>query len=57
MRLIRPKAMPAKVGLSLSTIWRMEKAGLFPRRRKLSPGAVGWLESEINEWLQSRKAV
>jgi len=34
---------------------RLEKAGQFPRRVKLTPnGRVGWLESEIQEWLHSR---
>lgn len=40
--------------LSKTTRWRLEKKGHFPKRRKLSPNAVGWLENEINDWLQSR---
>lgn len=57
MRFIRPKQMPSKVGLSLVTIWRMEKAGLFPKRRKISAGAVGWIESEVDAWAESREAL
>jgi predicted DNA-binding transcriptional regulator AlpA len=43
------------------TLWRWEKAGLFPRRVKLSAaggrfGRVGWLESEVNAWLEQRAA-
>lgn len=42
-------------GLSKSTIWRKEKEGTFPKRRKLSANSVGWLRSEINAWLTSRE--
>jgi len=41
-------------GLSHVTQWRMEKRGEFPLRRQISPGRVGWLESEILAWIESR---
>ena len=41
-------------GLSKSTRWRLENAGKFPKRRQLSANAVGWLASEIEEWVMSR---
>jgi prophage regulatory protein len=44
-------------GLCYSTIWNMEKKGQFPARRKLSAGRVGWLRSEVEEWIQGRAAV
>jgi prophage regulatory protein len=43
-------------GLSRSTRWRLERAGNFPRRRKISPGATGWLASEIAAWVAERAA-
>ena len=43
--------------LSKTTRWRLEKNGHFPKRRQLSLNAVGWLENEINDWLQSRALV
>jgi prophage regulatory protein len=36
------------VDYSYCHLYRLERAGLFPKRRKLGPGRVGWLESEIN---------
>jgi prophage regulatory protein len=36
------------------TMWREELAGRFPKRRKLTKRSVGWLESEILEWMISR---
>lgn len=41
-------------GLSRTTRWRLETRGKFPRRRKLSDNAVGWLLSEVLEWRASR---
>jgi prophage regulatory protein len=39
-----------------STIYRKMRAGEFPKQIKLSTQSVGWLESEINDWIQSRIA-
>jgi prophage regulatory protein len=38
-------------GLSRSTRWRLERDGMFPRRRRVSPGCSGWLRSEITAWV------
>lgn len=54
MRLIRADELEEKTGLSRTTIWRLEKAGEFPARRKLGRGAVAWLEDEVDEWIGSR---
>ena len=37
-------------------IWRMEKAGAFPKRIKLGPNRIGWSVNEINDWIASRKS-
>ena len=42
---------------SRTTIWREERAGRFPKRVQLSPGRVGWLGSEIRDWIKSRPRV
>ena len=43
-------------GLSRSTVWRLEKNGQFPARRKLSANSVGWSLIELQAWMQSRNA-
>lgn len=53
-RILRAPDVQRITGLSMSTIWRQEKTGLFPKRRVIGAKAVGWLESEINDWLSSR---
>lgn len=37
-------------GLSRSTAWRLTQAGVFPSRVSISPGRVGWWESELTAW-------
>lgn len=54
MRILRIDAVVERTGLSRTTIWRRERAGKFPRRKTLgSSSAVGWLEHEIEEWIDS----
>jgi prophage regulatory protein len=46
-----------KLGITYArqTLPRLEKAGQFPRRVKLTPkGSVRWVESEIHDWLRDR---
>jgi len=57
MKLIRYPKLKEKVPLSRSQIWRLEKAGKFPKRIQISDNSVGWDEADIEGWLQSRKAV
>lgn len=52
--LIRLPPVLRKTGLSRTTIWRLERKGLFPKHRKLSRRAIGWLESEVQKWIESR---
>lgn len=40
--------------ISRSTAWRMERDGAFPRRVRVSPGRVGWWESELTSWKRTR---
>ena len=39
------------LGLSRMTVYRMEKAGTFPKRIQINSGSVGWLEHEVEAWL------
>jgi len=56
VRIIRKPELFSKIGLSDATIWRMEKAGRFPRRIILGGNSVGWLYSEIEAWLEAKAA-
>ena len=52
--ILRLEAVKERVGLSRSTIYARVKCGEFPAPIALGARAVGWLESEIEEWLSER---
>jgi prophage regulatory protein len=56
MKLIRAKQVAQVTGLSRGTIYRLERAGSFPSRRRLSANSVAWIEHEITAWMESRPA-
>lgn len=51
---LRLQAVIARTGLSRSTIYSKVKKGEFPPPINLGERAVGWLDSEIDSWLESR---
>ena len=53
-RFIREPEVRRTTGLSRTTRWRLERAGRFPSRRRISANAVAWLESEVQDWLRTR---
>ena len=54
LRFLRTNQLIEKIGLSRSSIWRLESQGKFPKRRQIGPGAVGWLEEEVEKWMLER---
>ena len=55
IHMLRLPAVTAKIGLSASTIWRYEKAGKFPGRRRLGDNSVAWVAEEVDAWLRERE--
>ncbi|HBH7893877.1 TPA: AlpA family phage regulatory protein [Vibrio vulnificus] len=51
MRLIRLKEVLDKTGLSKATLYRLIAAGEFPASIQISSRAVGWEESQVDEFL------
>lgn len=58
-RIVREDERKLITAIGRTTAWALERRGLFPKRRKLYPEspAVGWLLSELNEWVASRQVV
>ena len=54
--IIRLRQAIIKTGLSRSTIYTLIKQGDFPKQIQLSPRTMGFLESEIDEWIAGRIA-
>lgn len=51
---LRRRAVEEVTGLSRSTIYALISKGEFPRPVKLTGKAVGWPESAVADWLNSR---
>lgn len=54
--ILRQKQVQARTGLSRSTIYLRISQGIFPRQIKLGARSVGWLDSEIEQWIATRVA-
>jgi prophage regulatory protein len=51
------RTVAQKTGLSRATVYRYMARGEFPQRRKVGPGRVAWLASEVMAWSLSRPVV
>jgi predicted DNA-binding transcriptional regulator AlpA len=58
-RIIRDPEATIISGLGRSQRYKLEQAGVFPQRRKLSPlgRATGYLQSELEAWTVSRPVI
>lgn len=56
-RILDLNEVRARIPLSRTQIWRLERAGRFPSRIRLGPNRVGWREVDISDWIESRPAV
>jgi len=54
MRMLSKRQVRELVLYSPAHISRLEVAGRFPKRVKLGPSRVGWIEQEVLDWLQER---
>ena len=53
--LLRLKDVLKRTGLSRSTLYRLERAREFPKRRELSKNIIAWGEREVLAWMMNRK--
>ena len=54
MKVLSKKEVRSLVLYSPAHIARLEKAGQFPKRIQLGTNRVGWIESEVVNWIQER---
>lgn len=63
MKILRIRDICQKIGIGRSTVydWINPKSprydASFPKRLRLGKQSVGWLESEIDNWILERNAV
>lgn len=56
-KILRLPEVIKKTGLSRSTIYALMAQHKFPRRVSLGIRCIGWLEGEVDDWIDSRAAI
>ncbi len=54
-RIIRPREVAQRLGVSSTTLWRYAKRPDFPRAFRLGPNAVGFDSGELETWIAARR--
>ena len=57
IRIISWKELRTRVPLSRVHVGRLEKSGRFPKRVQITQARIGWIESEVEAYLQARAAL
>ena len=52
---LNKRQLKALIGLSYSSIYRLEKRGLFPGRIELSTNRVAYKFQEVIQWMEARQ--
>ena len=55
-RVLRLKDVLEKVGVSKATAYRLMKEAHFPTPITLGGNSVGWIEAEVDAWIEARMA-
>lgn len=53
-RILRLDAVLDRTGLSRSLIYQLVSEGNFPAQIHLGARSVGWIEAEVDEWINAR---
>lgn len=56
IQVLKIQAVLKRTGLGRDSVYRLARAGKFPRPIKISERASGWLESEVEHYLSDRAA-
>ncbi|MFM5487919.1 helix-turn-helix transcriptional regulator [Aeromonas veronii] len=56
VRILSMKDLTVKLGLGKSTIYNMIGEGRFPRGTTIAAQKVGWLSTQVDEWIHSKFA-
>jgi prophage regulatory protein len=54
LKILRINEVCQKTGVSRSTIYDLISRGLFPKSIVLASRRVGWIESEVDDWIQRK---
>tara|TARA_R110000868_G_scaffold370523_2_gene634010 strand:+ start:16578 stop:16781 length:204 start_codon:yes stop_codon:yes gene_type:complete len=56
MKIIRLKDVMESTGLARATVYKFMAMGTFPESVSLGDRCVGWVESEVQDWILERIA-
>jgi len=56
MKILRIKDVISMTRIARSTLYKMIAANQFPKAISLGGRSVGWIEEEIDQWLQNKIA-
>lgn len=51
---LRPQEVCEVLGISLSTLYRLRRAGRFPSEVRLANRLIGWRVVDVEAWVSSR---
>ena len=54
MKILRLKDVLETTGLARATVYKLMADGVFPKSISLGERCVGWLESEVQEWILAK---
>lgn len=54
MKIIRLKEVTDSTGLSRSSVYKFIAENRFPKSVSLGARSVGWIESEVQDWITAR---
>jgi prophage regulatory protein len=52
--ILRRRDVQSRTGLSKSSLYRSTKEGTFPAPVRIGPRCVGWIEAEVQAWIERR---
>jgi len=55
LKILNKFAVIDKTSLSIATIYRLMSKGQFPKQIQMSMRSVGWLESDIDDFILQQK--
>ena len=56
-RIMKIEEVEELTTLKRLTIWREEKQGRFPKHRQLTNKSIGWISSEIEDWIATHTSI
>lgn len=55
LKIIRADELAQELGVSKTTLWRMQQRNELPRPLQLSRRLTGWRRSQIEKWLEDKE--